>query len=222
MSYDFSSLIGQVKLSVGRHKNAEAGMCAMEFVSWLEGEEFSDSPECTCPVLAAFVRRMNDNMSQAGRDRLLIFLPKLVGTKSPEHEKERGEYLAWQAIRIFAPIALRAIGLEDHAQRLDQAKNFKAARAAADSADSAAAAAAVAYATYAARAAAYTAYATYAAADAAADSAAATAAAAALAEATVWDKAFSALEAAIDIGPSGEFSQPIEPIIEQAKIVCPV
>jgi len=87
-------------------------------VSYIEYGELGDHPPCVCPVLAAFGRGVNDAMSHEGRQRLKIFIPRLVGTVDPEAVQPRAEYLAWQAVRVFAPIALDAAGLTSEAAKL--------------------------------------------------------------------------------------------------------
>lgn len=105
-------------LRVGKHDTAAVGLCAMEMVAFMERLPHSDSPACTCPVIAAYVRSLNDRLPDLQRPRLLPYLPRLVGTVSPAHELARAEYLAWQAIRVFAPLALRAAGLGEQAKTL--------------------------------------------------------------------------------------------------------
>lgn len=51
----------------------------MEFASFLAGEKWSDHPACTHPLLATLARNVNDQMSNAGRQRLLILVPSVVG-----------------------------------------------------------------------------------------------------------------------------------------------
>ena len=114
---DFNKLTA-FELRGGPHKSADDGLCAMEAVAWLEGVEHSDSPSCTCPVIAAFVRSINDRMPDSDRQKLVAYLPRLVGTVSPEHEQERAEYLAWHAITVVAPGVLERAGLKHHAATL--------------------------------------------------------------------------------------------------------
>ncbi len=187
MTIDFNKLT-IFSLKRGAHNNAEEGVCAMEAVAWLEGLPHSDSPECTCPVIASYVRTLNDNMGKTDRQRLVPYLPRLVGTVSRQHERERAQYLAWQAIRVFAPIALRADKYTEDAEKLE---NFEGSLASAASAAYAASANASANAAEAVA---------YAAAYAASVASAAYAAEAAAAEA-VWSKAFEALDGVLDIGP---------------------
>ena len=131
---------GPFTLSASSHDDPSLGMCVMEMVSFLAGEKWSDMPNCSSPVVARFCQVINDNSAQETRDRLQMYVPRLIGTASPEHDAERAEYLAWSAIRIFAPMALDACGISDHAQSLREFKGdlTAAARAATDAADAAA------------------------------------------------------------------------------------
>jgi hypothetical protein len=179
-----------MKILHGSHKDFKSGACAMEIVSWLAGEKHSDSPRCTCPVIASLVRGLNDRMGagKAGdklRDEILKpLLPKLLGTRGSRQLMVRRAYLAANAaVHEYAPAALEARKRPDLAKRLreapeivdresalkarDIAREVRAAYAAA--AASAAYAAAAASAAYAAAASA--AYAADAASDAAADAA---------------------------------------------------
>ncbi len=122
-------------LKHGAHSSPEAGVCAMEMVAFLERLPHSDAPECTCPVIAAYVRGINDMLPDGERNRLLPYLPRLVGTVAPQHQQARAEYLTWRAVRVFAPMALRAVGLYDHAAKLEAQTDLRdATRAAADAA----------------------------------------------------------------------------------------
>ncbi len=194
MTLDLSNLV----LKTGSHESREAGMCAMEAVAWLANEPHSDEPSCACPVIAAYVRVLNDRMPDDQRQRLVKYLPALIGTNDPTKLRARAELLAWAAIRQFAPPALRAVGLIDHADTLENFQgSLNDATHAADAADADAyyATDAARAATHAADAAAY--YATDAAAAYAARAAthAARAAihAAARVAAPVWDVALTVL-----------------------------
>src|SRR5882762_184273 len=92
-------------LLMGAHNNVSAGLCAMEMVAFMERLPHSDSPSCTCPVFAAYTRGVNDFFSDADRQKLLPYLPRLVGTVSKEHEQERAEYLVREVThRCVAPL----------------------------------------------------------------------------------------------------------------------
>jgi hypothetical protein len=56
----------------------------MEFVSFLNEEEWSDHPRCVQPVLAAAARAVNDRVSDEGRQRLVDLAPRLAGTAAAD------------------------------------------------------------------------------------------------------------------------------------------
>ncbi len=132
-------------LGAGSHKDPDDGLCAMEAVAWLEGLAHSDRPDCTCPVIAEFVRGINDTMPAEERQRLIPFLPRLAGTVAPGHVWARAEHLARHALQAAAPVALGAIGLHAEAVAVRRAGNWvdaaRAAQAAADTAEAVVAAA---------------------------------------------------------------------------------
>jgi hypothetical protein len=66
-------------LSRGKHRNPRKGACFMEMASFLAGERWSDHPSCTHPLLAAVARLINDNISDAGRQRLATLIPSVIG-----------------------------------------------------------------------------------------------------------------------------------------------
>jgi len=70
-----------IKLSAGRHKNAEHGTCLMEAVSVLAGEEFTDHPQCACPTITGLGIVINDLADDELRQTLLGGLPwRLINT----------------------------------------------------------------------------------------------------------------------------------------------
>lgn len=106
------------KLQYGNHDSAEEGLCAMEAVAWLEGLPHDDHPKCTCPIIANFVREINDMADDEQRQRLVAYLPRLVGTISPEYESERIRHWSWSVATIFAPFVLDLFKLPGHAKAL--------------------------------------------------------------------------------------------------------
>jgi len=66
-------------LSRGKHRSPRTGACFMEFASLLAGEQWSDHPVCTHPLLGAVARHVNDYTSDAGRPRLAGLIPSVIG-----------------------------------------------------------------------------------------------------------------------------------------------
>ena len=186
-------------LEKGTH-SPDSTWCLMEAVAYVAGESWSDSPECTCPVLASYGRALNDYMPDDQRQRLIPLIPKLIGTKAGREVELRRAYLLVDvAVRGLAPMALRAAHLDEEAHNLaslPEITNAVAARSAWAAARSALATAWAAEATaWAARAAARSAWVAARSAEAAAEAAAEVAAEVA----APWDVAIDAFERAIAI-----------------------
>jgi hypothetical protein len=67
----------------------------MELASYLAGEKWSDHPRCTHSLLSSLARSVNDCTSDAGRPRLAVLIPSVIGLTGDDP-------------RIDAVIALRA------------------------------------------------------------------------------------------------------------------
>src|SRR5690606_39216218 len=184
-------------LSAGAHDHPSEGACVMEYVSLLAGEDFSDSPVCTHPVLAAAARAVNDNLPDNERHLLVPLIGRLFGTADTrESELDRRvlsvRLTAWCARRVLHLVPAQGRG--KYTAAVDAAEawadNPTKGRTAVNSAeaddddatatDAANAAAAAAHAATAARAADDAAHAAHAAANAAHAANAASAAATAL------------------------------------------
>ncbi len=66
-------------LAPGKHRSPRKGACFMEFASLLAGEQWSDHPACTHPLLAAVARHVNDHTSDSARSRLAELIPSVIG-----------------------------------------------------------------------------------------------------------------------------------------------
>lgn len=68
------------KLSVGQHYSPQGGMCIMEFVSFLNGGDFSDVPDCVDYYIARYMHRVNDACSDEDRLHLLSVIDRMFHT----------------------------------------------------------------------------------------------------------------------------------------------
>ena len=107
----YTNDIWNFMLRRGNGHNPSEGACLMDAVSWFEYGTLGDHPECVCPVIAAYCRNVNDAMTDAGRQKLKVFIPRLIGTRDEASERERAEYLVWQAIKVFTPFWLDKAGM---------------------------------------------------------------------------------------------------------------
>ena len=108
-------------LSKGAHGHVDEGACVMEAVAYVAGEPWSDKPACACPVLGAFLRTWNDDLSDTDRDRLLRpLVRRLVGSRSTPEVEARRSWLAMDwLVRTNAPTWLRLVpALVPHADAL--------------------------------------------------------------------------------------------------------
>lgn len=190
------------------------GMCYMEVVALIAGEDVYHRPKCACPIITKHGIRLNDWLSVDERQNLLPLVWATAGTFSPEHELSRKKIFGLAACemgRLVLPIfekkhpdnnrPRRAIEAAESYWRDPNDINKNAASAAAAAAVSPAvspAAAAGVYSAYSAGAPA----AAYAAA-----CAAACAADAAKLRQQINDIAIQALRDAIEAGPNGGIPQ---------------
>ena len=115
-------------LSHGAHGSTFDGeACAMEAVSILADEGFTDAPDCASPVLRRFTITLNDRWDDERRQTLKPYLLRMIGTggdgKDPLREQIAAE---WTARRLLGPW-LRLAGLDAEADALEQAAGDVAA-----------------------------------------------------------------------------------------------
>ena len=72
---------GLPTLSAGGHAVGSGFACAMEYVSVLAGEEWSDRPSCTYEGLYGMVWSANDHLPDDERHIMLPLIPRLVGAR---------------------------------------------------------------------------------------------------------------------------------------------
>lgn len=109
-------------LAHGSHGSKFTGeACAMEVVSILADEGFTDAPECASPVIARYTIVLNDRWDNERRQTLKPYLLRMIGTggdgKDPVREQIAAE---WTARRLLGPW-LRLAGLDAEADALEQA-----------------------------------------------------------------------------------------------------
>jgi len=139
-----------IELEYGTHTSFDDGMCAMEAVAWLAGEECSGLPQCACPIIARAMRRLNDLiLNRVIRTELLRpLLVRIVDSRAGDNVVVRRTFIAADAaVRIFAPLALEKRGFAELATALrripaivDRETALAAKQAVADAADAYAAA----------------------------------------------------------------------------------
>lgn len=76
---------GMPTLARGRHRTPRRGASLTEVASVLAGEPWSDRPGCTHPLLADLARLVNDHVSDARRQELVLLAPSLADRRGDEH-----------------------------------------------------------------------------------------------------------------------------------------
>ncbi len=96
---------GMPTLSKGAHSPGDGQACVMEYVALLAGEEWSDRPSCTHPVLAEMARCVNDRLPDSERHRLVPLIGRLFGTGEGDFDHEahvlRVRLAAWCAREVL-------------------------------------------------------------------------------------------------------------------------
>jgi hypothetical protein len=90
-------------LSNGSHGSRESGLCAMEWVAYIAGEDHTDAPECVSPVLRTFAIAVNDRWDDVQRQKLRPYLARCIGTAGDGRDQERGWLAMDWLIRTFTP-----------------------------------------------------------------------------------------------------------------------
>ncbi len=109
--------LSTIKLQAGAHPDANVGeWCVMEAVAWAAGEPWTDRPQCVSPVIGAYLRRLNDDLDDDGRQELVPYIFKVIGTNTgPEDEERRRWLVANWMLQHHLPAWLDAAGLSEQA-----------------------------------------------------------------------------------------------------------
>lgn len=103
------------QLCRGHSKSPPEGACLLDAVSWFEYGCLGDEPPCVSPVLAFIGHFVNDTATDAERQELRRFIPKLVGTAgSPLADEARVSFLLfkWHEIeQVWGDRALKQLGI---------------------------------------------------------------------------------------------------------------
>jgi hypothetical protein len=107
-------------LEKGGHDSPDSGMCVMEAVAFFANEPHSDHPACASEIISIFLRNWNDTLSDADRQILKLYIPKLLGTAgTPEVETVRSAMALDWLCRVQTPAWLRLAHLEEDAEAVE-------------------------------------------------------------------------------------------------------
>lgn len=85
----------------------------MEYASLLAGQQWSDHPDCTHPLLASVARQVNDYTSDDARARLVTLIPSVIGLNgdNPKIDVRIAIRCAAMAIPVVAESRQRALAV---------------------------------------------------------------------------------------------------------------
>ena len=107
----------------GHSPDPSQGACWMDACSYYARETWSDHPACVPETIREIAIRANDTLTDDIRESVIgphLFAPIGADPSEPA-EQERAEICAYYAVHVFAPLAFRAIGMREWAQRLRRA-----------------------------------------------------------------------------------------------------
>ena len=73
-------LLPNLFIDKGPHLSRKNGVCILEAISWINGEEHSDDPICVNNKLSEIVMEINDTISNKERQKLKTLIPYIIGT----------------------------------------------------------------------------------------------------------------------------------------------
>jgi len=150
------------KLLDGSHEwpGPDGGTCINEAAIVVAGLEYrsvsgaDDLPPCFSLVIGSYLIRLNDNLDDHARQRLIEFVPRLSGSAdTPAVEQQRLEFIVIETVKRIVANAMSAAGLPEQAQQCRDVRMIDDAKVAAAEAAEAAGAARDAWAAGTARAA---------------------------------------------------------------------
>lgn len=105
-------------IGAGAHPDGSSGRCAMEWVSYLASQPHNDHPQEVAHDLNEMCIHFNDTLDDATRQRMLPYLPRLLGTAGYKQEYDRGYVMVDFLTREYLPLWLDKADYKDMAQEL--------------------------------------------------------------------------------------------------------
>jgi hypothetical protein len=104
--------------------------CVIDWASWLHRKVWKDSDPSISPVIQRFCITLNDRWDDEARQRLVPYIPRVLGTASTNRDvdRRRGWLAADWAIRTAAPAWLRVAGKNDLAATLEALEEIRTAK----------------------------------------------------------------------------------------------
>src|SRR5712675_2780941 len=97
----YRKLLKKLNLEEGAHSDYNDGLCVMEAVAYLRGQQHTDMPKCVSPIIRDKMAEVNDNL-RANKERnkfLKPLIPVIINTKfggKKLENKRRELYREWR------------------------------------------------------------------------------------------------------------------------------
>lgn len=83
------------------------GACLYDAANWILYGTVGDDPPSACPVIRAYAFRLNDLLPDDQRQRLKMFILRVIDNRDPASEPARAAYLVQQVDKVIVPLARR-------------------------------------------------------------------------------------------------------------------
>ena len=98
--------------------------CVMQMVAYISGDNWTDSPECACPVLTRYAIYLNDKFNDEHRQKMKAFIVPLVGTRmNDETQIARKRMIMFRYVTVTYPLLLDLWKLPELATEFSELPN---------------------------------------------------------------------------------------------------
>ena len=95
-------------LCQGSTDHPRNGACLYDAANWIIYGTVGDDPPSACPVIRAFAFRLNDMLPDDERQRLRMFILRVIDNRDPAREPDRAKYLVERVADEIVPMARKA------------------------------------------------------------------------------------------------------------------
>ncbi len=96
-------------LCKGSTDHPRNGACLYDAANWILYGTVGDDPPSACPVIRSYAFRLNDLLPDDQRQRLKMFILRVIDNRDPDNEAARATYIAERITKLIVPAALRTL-----------------------------------------------------------------------------------------------------------------
>ena len=102
--------IWNFNLCRGSTDHPRNGACLYDAANWIIYGTVGDDPPSACPVIRSFAFRLNDLLPDDERQRLKLFILRVIDNRDPASEPDRAKFLVQRVANVIVPMARKAAG----------------------------------------------------------------------------------------------------------------